>query len=165
VHDILTELLVPDSGVTTLEPHSAYTLARVNPSFVPPGFDPAEAKIRFGHVFPNLIPVLSPSDLTYLRIDPISHDRLRLFVRSYDRLAMIGLPQLRDLRKAAFLRTTDQDIAVVQRTFRGLHAEGLPAGVHASRLEARIGHFERMWATKMAEHVSERSNQRLLAVL
>lgn len=165
VHDILTEALVPDSGVTTLEPHSAYTHALINPGMVPPGFDPAEAKIRFGCVFPNLIPVLSPSDLTYLRVDPISHDRLRLFVRSYDKLAELGMPQLREFRKAAFMRTTDQDIAVVQRTFRGLHAEGLPAGVHASRLEARIGHFERMWATTMADHVAGRGSQRLLAVL
>jgi phenylpropionate dioxygenase-like ring-hydroxylating dioxygenase large terminal subunit len=149
VHDVLTDALVPDSGVTTLEPHSAYTIAQVNPMLVPPGFDPTEAKIRFGCVFPNLIPVLSPSDLTYLRIDPIAHDKLRLFVRSYDKLTAMGIPQVRELRKAAFTRTTDQDIAVVVRTFRGLHAEGLPAGVHASRLEARIGHFERMWASAM----------------
>lgn len=166
VHDVLTEALVPDSDVTTLETHSAYTIARVNPMLVPPGFDPAEAKIRFGCIFPNLIPVLSPSDLTYLRVDPISHDRMRLFVRSYDRVAEIGLPQLRDLRKAAFMRTTDQDLAVVKATFRGLHAEGLPAGVHASKLEARIGHFERTWAAAMAAHVGvDRPNHRHLAVL
>jgi len=165
VHDVLTDALVADSGETTLEPHSAFTYARVNPALVPPGFDPAEARIRFGCVFPNLIPVLSPSDLTYLRIDPIAPDRLRLFVRSYDKLAELGLPQLREFRKAAFERTTQQDIAVVERTFRGLHAEGLPAGVHASELEARIGHFERMWATAMADHVADRGNQRRLAVL
>jgi hypothetical protein len=100
---------VPDSGETVLEAHSAYTMALINPSYLPPDVDPAEAKIRFGCIFPNLIPVLSPSDLTYLRVDPIAHDRLRLFVRSY----------------------------------------GLPAGVHTSRLEARIGHFERMWAAAM----------------
>ena len=147
VHDVLTDLLVADSGVTTLEPHSAYTHATVNPAYVPPDFDPALAKIRFGCVFPNLIPVLSPSDLTYIRVDPIAHDRLALFVRSYDNAE---LPQLREFRKAAFQRTTDQDLAVVLRTQRGLHAHGLPAGVHASRLEERIGHFERMWAEAMA---------------
>lgn len=164
VHDVLTEALVPDSGVTTLEPHSAYTLAKINPALVPPAFDPSEARIRFGHIFPNLIPVLSPGDLTYLRVDPIAHDRLRLVVRSYDRTAQIGMPQLRELRKAAFMRTTDQDIAVVRRTFRGLHAEGLPAGVHASQLEARIGHFERMWIEAMARHVGG-TNARRIAVL
>jgi len=150
VHDVLTDALVPDSGVTTLEPHGAYTFAQINPSYVPPGNDPAEAKIRFGHVFPNLIPVISPSDLTYIRVDPIAHDRLRLFVRSYDKPEFA---MLRDFRKAAFERTTDQDIAVVLRTMRGLHAEGLPAGVHASRLEARIGHLERMWAEAMIREV------------
>jgi nitrite reductase/ring-hydroxylating ferredoxin subunit len=167
VHDVLTEALVPDSGVTTLEPYSAYTHARINPGLVPPGFDPAEAKIRFGCIFPNLIPVLTPSDLTYIRVDPIAHDRLRLFVRSYDRLRALGLPeQIRDLNRAAFMRTTDQDIAVVRRTFLGLHAEGLPAGVHASNLEARIGHFERTWATAMAVHLGgERADRRHLAVL
>lgn len=146
VHDVLTDVLVPSSGETTLEPHSAYTYATVDPKYVPPGFDPSLAKIRFGCVFPNLIPVLSPSDLTYLRVDPIAHDRLALFVRSYD---TGELGQLRDFRKAALQRTTDQDIEVVLRTQRGLHAYGLPAGVHATTLEERIGHFERMWATAM----------------
>jgi len=148
VHDVLTDLLVADSGVTTLEPHSAYSYANVDPKYVPPGVDPALAKIRFGCVFPNLIPVLSPSDLTYIRVDPIAHDRLALFVRSYD---SGEFAQLRDFRKAAFMRTTDQDLAVVRRTQRGMHAIGLPAGVHASRLEERIGHFERMWARAMLD--------------
>ncbi len=146
VHDVLTDVLVPESGETTLEPHSAYTIAMINPAYVPPGADPAEAKVRFGCVFPNLIPVLSPSDLTYLRVDPIGHDRLRLFARSYDAPAYVAL---RDFRKAAFERTTEQDVAVVERTMRGLHAEGLPAGVHSSRLEERIGHLERLWAEAM----------------
>jgi phenylpropionate dioxygenase-like ring-hydroxylating dioxygenase large terminal subunit len=147
VHDILTDLLVAESGETTLEPHSAFTWARINPAYVLPGRDPAEAKIRFGCVFPNIIPVLSPADLTYIRVDPVGHDRLRLFVRSYE---APELEMLRDFRKQAFQRTTDQDIAVVQRTQRGLQAVGLPAGVHASQLEVRIGHFERMWAEAMA---------------
>lgn len=146
VHDVLTDILVPESGVTTLEPHSAYTHAQINPAYVPPGNDPALAKVRFGCVFPNLIPVLSPSDLTYLRVDPIGHDRLRIFARSYD---APELAMLRDFRKSAFARTTEQDMTIVARTMRGLHAEGLPAGVHSARLEERIGHFERMWAEAM----------------
>jgi phenylpropionate dioxygenase-like ring-hydroxylating dioxygenase large terminal subunit len=64
VHDVLTDVLVPDSGVTTLEAHSAYSIANINPAYVPPGADPALAKVRFGHIFPNFIPVISPSDLT-----------------------------------------------------------------------------------------------------
>lgn len=147
VHDVLTDLLQPDSGVTTLEPHSAYSYANVDPKYVPPGVDPAAAKIRFGCIFPNLIPVLSPSDLTYIRVDPVAHDKLALFVRSYD---SGEFAQLRDFRKAAFQRTTDQDLAVVLRTQRGLQAVGLPAGVHSSKLEERIGHFESMWARAMA---------------
>jgi len=158
VHDILTDLLVPESGETTLEPHSAYTIAQINPSYVPPDRDPAEAKVRFGCIFPNLIPVLSPSDFTYIRVDPVGHDRLRLFVRSYD---LAEFAQLREFRKLAFERTTAQDIAVVERTMRGLHAEGLPAGVHASRLEQRIGHLERLWAEQMAR---ELGGVRLVAV-
>ncbi len=162
VHDVLTDLLEANSGVTTLEPHSAYSIANVNPSYVPPGNDPAEARIRFGHIFPNLIPVLSPSDLTYIRVDPIAHDRLRLFVRSYDKP---DFAMFREFRKAAFERTTDQDIAVVVRTMRGLYAEGLPAGVHASQLEARIGHLERMWAEAMIREVGGTSaGKRHLAV-
>ncbi len=158
VHDVLTDLLVQDSGVTVLEPYSAYSYADVDPKYVPPDVDRSLAKIRFGCVFPNLIPVLSPSDLTYIRVDPITHDRLALFVRSYD---SGEFAQLREFRKAAFERTTDQDIAVVVRTHRGLNAIGLPAGVHASRLEERIGHFERMWARAMA---SESAPKRHLAV-
>ena len=150
VHDVLTDLIVRDAGETTLEPHSAYTMAPVNAAYVPPGIDPRDAKIRFGCVFPNLIPVLTPSDLTYIRVDPVAHDRLKLFVRSYDRPEMRAL---RDFRRAAFERTTEQDLAVVMRTQRGLHAEGLPAGVHASRLEARIGHLEQIWAESMAREV------------
>jgi phenylpropionate dioxygenase-like ring-hydroxylating dioxygenase large terminal subunit len=146
VHDVLTDILVPESGVTTLEPHSAYTIAQVKPSYVPPDRDPADAQVRFGSVFPNLIPVLSLADLTYLRVDPIGHDRLRLFARSYD---PPELAAFRDMRRAVFQHTTQQDIAVVTRTMRGLHAEGLPAGVHSSRLEERIGHFERTWAEAM----------------
>jgi hypothetical protein len=122
-------------------------VAQIKASYVPPGRDPASAKVRFGCIFPNLIPVISPSDLTYIRVDPLGHDRLRLIARSYDHAEFAPL---RDFRKAAFQRTTEQDIAVVARTMRGLHAEGLPAGVHASRLEARIGHIERLWTEAMA---------------
>ncbi len=151
VHDILTDVIVPDSGVTTLEAHSAYTWAKINPAYVPPDSGIADPQVRFGCVFPNLIPVLTPRDLTYLRIDPITHDRLRIVARSYDHPETAPL---REFRKLAFERTTAQDLAVVARTQRGLQAIGLPAGVHASRLEDRIEHFERIWSEAMAAEVA-----------
>lgn len=147
VHDILTDVVVLGSGETTLEPHGAYTMADVNPAYVPPEL--GRAQIRFGSIFPNLIPVLTPGDLTYIRVDPVALDRLRLFVRSYDDQPD-GSP-LREFRRQAFVRTTEQDIAVVQRVQRGLHAHGLPAGVHSSQLEARIAHFERLWAEALRQ--------------
>jgi phenylpropionate dioxygenase-like ring-hydroxylating dioxygenase large terminal subunit len=155
VHDVLLDLLADEGGETTMEPHGAYTWAKLNPAYVPPEMDPASAKIRFGCLFPNLIPVLSPVDLTYIRVDPIAPDRLRLFVRSFDDPANPAQQQLRELRKAAFQRTTDQDIAVVKTVQRGVRAAGLPAGVHARELEARIAHFERMWADAMARSAAD----------
>jgi phenylpropionate dioxygenase-like ring-hydroxylating dioxygenase large terminal subunit len=53
VHDILTDVLVADSGETTLEAHSAFSYASIDPKYVPPGADPT-ARIRFGHIFPKL---------------------------------------------------------------------------------------------------------------
>lgn len=162
VHDVLTDLVDLSTGVSTLEPHSAYSITQVNPQYVFPGIDPATARVRFGAVFPNLIPVMTPGDLTYIRVDPIAHDKTALFVRSYD----AGLaPQLTEFRKAAFQHTTNQDIAVVEKVQRGVHAIGLPPGVHSSLREVRIGHFERWWAAAMAREASGGSAaRRLLAV-
>ncbi len=164
VHDILSDIVVENSGETTLEPHGAYTRAAINPNYIPPdvALAPEHAKIRFGCIFPNLVPVISPADFTYIRVDPVAHDRLALSVRSYD---PPETRDLRELRKLAFERTTDQDLAVVRRTMRGLRAVGLPAGVHASRLEARIGHFERTWAREMARELErEQAQPRRLAI-
>ena len=147
VHDVLTDLVVLDSGETTLEAHGAYSMADVNPAYVPPEL--GSARIRFGCVFPSLIPVLTPGDLTYIRVDPMAVDKLRLFVRSYD--DQPDDSPLRELRRQATVRTTEQDIAVVLRAQRGLRAHGLPPGVHGARLEDRIGHFERLWAEALAK--------------
>nr|HEX4315593.1 aromatic ring-hydroxylating dioxygenase subunit alpha [Kofleriaceae bacterium] len=149
VHDLLTDALVPESGTTWLEPHGAYSHAQINPLYLPDGYV-GPTHIRFGCIFPNLIPVLSPSDLTYLRVDPIAHDRLAVFARSYDAPAA---RDTRELRKLAFERTTDQDLAIVRKTMRGLRARGLPPGVHAAALEERIGHFERTWAADLAREL------------
>ena len=148
VHDILTDAILLDEATTTtkLEAHGAYTWARINPNYLVPERPVADPRIRFGCVFPNLIPVLSPSDLTYIRVDPVGHDRLKLHVRSYEHPEFVDL---REFRKLAFERTADQDRAVVLRTQAGLHAHGLPAGVHAVDAEVRIGHFEQMWAEAM----------------
>jgi phenylpropionate dioxygenase-like ring-hydroxylating dioxygenase large terminal subunit len=152
VHDVLTDLVDLDGdGETVCEPHGAYTYAPINPAYVLPGVSPEQAVIRFGHLFPNLIPVLTPIDLSYLRVDPIAPDRLRVVARSFD--ALPADSPLREFRRASVIRTTDQDIEVVLRTQRGLHAEGLPPGVHAEQLEARIGHFERLLSRAIADHV------------
>jgi phenylpropionate dioxygenase-like ring-hydroxylating dioxygenase large terminal subunit len=148
VHDLLTDAILADETrtFTTLEAHGAHTWAQINPAYVPPGHDPELSRVRFGCVFPNFIPVLTPSDFTYIRVDPIAHDRMKLVVRSYEHPEFADF---REFRKLAFERTTDQDIAVILRTQRGLHAQGLPAGVHASAFENRIGHFEQLWIEAM----------------
>jgi len=161
VHDVLTDLVDLASGESTLEPHSAYSITSVNPAYLPPDVDPATAKIRFGAVFPTFVPVLTPNDLTYIRVDPITHDRFALFVRSYDN--PVSRP-LRDFRRAAFERTTAQDIDVVNKVQRGVHAVGLPAGVHSSVREIRIGHFERWWAEAMAREAGGNAARRLRAI-
>jgi phenylpropionate dioxygenase-like ring-hydroxylating dioxygenase large terminal subunit len=99
-----------------------------------------QRRVRFGHVFPNLIPVLTPGDFAYLRIDPIAPDRVRLRSRSFD-LGGAAVAT-RDFRRDAVDRTNKQDLAIVERVMRGLRARGLPAGVHAEMLEGRIAHFE-----------------------
>jgi hypothetical protein len=57
---------------------------------------------------------------------------------------------MRELRLESFDRTNRQDIAVVERVQRGLRARGLPAGVHSSFLECRIGPFEQMVTRELA---------------
>jgi hypothetical protein len=108
-----------------------------------PHLSPEEQRyVRFGHLFPNLIPVLAPAEFTYLRIDPLGPEKIRLVARSFD----LGgdLAVLRDFRRDALDRTNQQDIGVVTRVQRGLHAHGFRGGVHSAFLESRIGHFERM---------------------
>jgi choline monooxygenase len=146
VHDVLADFLAMELQTATnvFEEHSSYTLAPMSREFIaqlPP--DVHTTSIRFGLVYPNLIPVLTPLDLSYLRIDPIAPDRIRITARSFD---LDGPGRMtRDFRKEAFDRTNRQDIAVVERVQRGLQAPSLPAGVHSTLLEGRIGHFEKLW--------------------
>jgi phenylpropionate dioxygenase-like ring-hydroxylating dioxygenase large terminal subunit len=156
VHDMLNDLVETDAKTAAhfFEEHGSYTHALVKPEAAamigsaPHLTTDGRTFIRFGHVFPNLIPVLSPEDFSYLRIDPLGPERIRLVARSFD--LGTSTPEMVALRQDSFDRTNQQDIGAVTRVQRGLHARGLPAGVHSSYLETRIGHFERMVARALA---------------
>ena len=153
VHDFLNDLVSTKDAEHHFEHWGSYTHAKIRPEFRemfprPATLSEADAStIRFGHLFPNLIPVLNPTEFSYLRIDPMGPERIRLTARSFDPGGEFAA--LREIRLEPFDRTNKQDIAVVERVQRGLTARGLPAGVHSSFLECRIGHFERMVAREM----------------
>ncbi len=159
VHDVLNDFVETKTARHFFEPWSSYTHAFIKPDYramVPSLAHLSEEEhtyVRFGHIFPNLIPVLAPAEFSYLRIDPIAPERVRLVARSFD----LGgeLAGLRDFRREALDRTNQQDIGVVTRVQRGLRAHGLPAGVHSSFLECRIGHFEQMVSRALAVDVAE----------
>lgn len=148
VHDVLNDFVETKSAHQFFEEHASYTHAFIRPEYramIPelPHLSAEEQRyVRFGHLFPNLIPVIAPAEFSYLRIDPLGPERIRLVARSFD----LGgdLAGLRDFRRDALDRTNRQDIAVVTRVQRGLHAHGFRGGVHSAFLESRIGHFERM---------------------
>ncbi len=148
VHDFLNDFVATKTARHFFEEHGSYTHAFIKPEFrdlIPPApyLTPEDnACIRFGLLFPNLVPVLGPGDFSYLRIDPVGPERVRLCARSFDMGEVTA--ELRELRREPFDRTNQQDIAVVTRVQRGLRAHGLPAGVHSSFLECRIGHFQQM---------------------
>jgi phenylpropionate dioxygenase-like ring-hydroxylating dioxygenase large terminal subunit len=150
VHDFLNDFLAQDlgTGFNVLEPHSSYTIAPMSEE-ASTAIGRENCFVRFGLVFPNIIPVLTPFDFSYLRIDPIAPEKLRITARSFD---VEGPGRYsRELRQAAFDRTNKQDIAVVERVQRGLRAPGLPAGIHSQRLEQRIGHFEALWRSHLRD--------------
>jgi phenylpropionate dioxygenase-like ring-hydroxylating dioxygenase large terminal subunit len=148
VHDFLNDFVETKTARHFFEEHGSYTHALIKSEFrdlippVPHLSAEENSYIRFGLLFPNLIPVLGPGDFSYLRIDPIGPERIRLCARSFDMGE--AARELRDLRREPFDRTNQQDIAVVTRVQQGLRAQGLPAGVHSSFLECRIGHFQKM---------------------
>ena len=155
VHDVLNDLVETRTARHFFEEHGSYTHAVIRPDYreiIPRAAhlsDEENGYVRFGHLFPNLIPVLVANEFSYLRIDPIAPERIRLVGRSFD----LGgeLAALRDFRREAFDRTNQQDIGVVTRVQRGLRAHGLPPGVHSAFLEARIGHFEHLVVRALAE--------------
>lgn len=154
VHDVLNDFVETKTARHFFEPWASYTHAFIKADYltmVPQLAHLSEEEhtyVRFGHVFPNLIPVIAPAEFSYLRIDPVGPERIRLVARSFDLGGDVA--GLRDFRRDALDRTNQQDIGVVTRVQRGLRAQGLPAGVHASFLECRIGHFERMVARALA---------------
>ncbi len=153
VHDVLNDFVETKSAHQFFEEHSSYTHAFIKPEYremIPelPHLSAEEQRyVRFGHLFPNIIPVLAPAEFSYLRIDPLGPERIRLVARSFD----LGgdLAVLRDFRRDALDRTNQQDIGVVTRVQRGLHAHGFRGGVYSAFLESRIGHFERMVSRAM----------------
>jgi phenylpropionate dioxygenase-like ring-hydroxylating dioxygenase large terminal subunit len=148
VHDTLDDLVETKTARHFFEEHASYTHAFIKEEFrammppVPHLSAEEQTYVRFGHLFPNLIPVLGPAEFTYLRIDPMGPERVRLLARSFDLGGDAGA--LREFRRESVDRTNRQDIGVVTRVQRGLRARGLPAGVHSSFLERRIGHFQQM---------------------
>lgn len=156
VHDALGDIVVEGSeGEHHYEAHSSYTHAGIRPDFlwlVPPAPHLSEeerCRIRFGLVFPNFIPVLNAGEFSYLRIDPVGPERMRLRGRSFD----LGGPvrEALEFRRDAFERTNRQDIGAVERLQRGLRARGLPAGIISPGMEGRIAHFERMVCAALAD--------------
>jgi choline monooxygenase len=146
VHDFLAEVIDPGTGANFFEAHGSYTTVEGSAALTPPGME--RGQFRFGLVFPNLIPVFSPLDFTYLRIDPIDAEHIRLRGRGFDGGGELPVP--RDFRAGAFDATNKQDIAVVERVQRGLRARGLPAAVHSDLRESRITHFEGLVAAALA---------------
>jgi phenylpropionate dioxygenase-like ring-hydroxylating dioxygenase large terminal subunit len=157
VHDMLAEF-VPQrrDAENFLETHSSYTHAEIAESFreMFPAPEPLSAdeaaRVRFGFVFPTFIPVVTAVDVSYLCVEPIDNERLRLRARSF---AHAGGPaeMMLDFRRDSFDRTNQQDIAVVERVQRGSHAD-FSTAVHASHLELRIHHFQRMLMRALRTH-------------
>lgn len=147
VHDMLDDFVETDSARHHFEEHSSYTEAFVREEFSLdlPALEHLQVDgrpvSRFGHAFPNLIPVVSPTSISYLRIDPLGPEKVRLVSRSF---AKDVAPELIAYMRESLDRTNLQDIEAVLRVQQGVHARGLPAGNHAAFLEGRIGHFQRM---------------------
>ncbi len=146
VHDFLRDAVDMGSGAHTFEAHSSYTVTDSSEMFASAGL--GRGQFRFGFLFPNLIPVFSPIDFSYLRIDPVDAGTIRVRGRGFDGGAETAVP--REFRAAAFDATNKQDIAVVERVQRGLRARGLGPAVLSDPREARISHFEKLVAAALA---------------
>jgi len=161
VHDMLDQF-TPNrrEAVHTFEKYASHThtdLASMFRDMMPPPEHLSEeesGQVRFGFVFPNLVPVVTPRDFSYLRISPAGPDKIRLRGRSFDHG---DLPdELVEFRKQSFDMTNKQDIGVVTRVQKGVQAGRLKGFVHSNALECRIGHFERMWTRELAAYLAEK---------
>jgi choline monooxygenase len=145
VHDMLDDFVETVSARHHFDEHGSYTHAFVREQFamVAPGADhlmiDGRLTARFGHRFPNIIPVISSTSISYLRIDPVGPEKVRLVARAFGRDLT---PELADYLRESMDRTNRQDIEAVLLVQQGLKARGLPAGYHAGFLECRIGHFQ-----------------------
>jgi choline monooxygenase len=148
VHDVLSSILgnQPTTYDTRLETYSSSTRVPLDKAFVSallggPSME-AAPEIRFGSLLPNLIPITSPFEISYLRIDPTGPEHVRLRGRAFDHGGESRVS--REARRMAFDRTNCQDIEVVTRVQRGLTGNHVSPLAHAAQLEQRIGHFEQM---------------------
>jgi phenylpropionate dioxygenase-like ring-hydroxylating dioxygenase large terminal subunit len=147
VHDVLTSFVDGERVDHHFTDYTSHTVVKISEQFMammPPDSDRSagDAVVRFGFVYPNLVPVITPGDFSYLRIDPIGPERIRLRGVGFDPGG--DFANLRDFRREAFNRTNEQDIGVVTRVQRGLHARNIPRGTYSTGIEQRIGHFERL---------------------
>lgn len=150
IHDLLPNLLDTEKVTHHCRSYGSYS---ESPAPQEEGVD--ARPIHFGFLFPNLVYSMTSVDvLTYLRIDPLGPDQVRIEGRGFDRGEdSQALP--RELRRRIFERTTKQDIAAVERCQRGLNARGLPRGVHSVSVEARVGHFEGMVRSALRDAVPD----------
>lgn len=154
VHDLLPQMLGRMfEGEHDFEPNGSATRVPLDMAMFGPllGSELASRHdyVRFGFLLPNFIPVVTPFELNYLRVDPMGPERIRLVGRSFDRGGAAELT--REVRRIAFDRTNQQDVEVVTRVQRGLAGERLPPFVYARTLEQRIGHFEQMLLRELRE--------------
>jgi choline monooxygenase len=147
VHDVLANIAPDLRGATNHEePFSSSTRGKIAAPFLSflPNTDhlteQERGEIRFGFVFPNIIPVLFPGTLVYAKFEPVAVDRLRLRTRAFD--VSGASADAVQFRQQISETTNRQDIAVIERVQRGLNARNLPPAVYASHLESRIQHFQ-----------------------
>lgn len=147
VHDMLDDFVETKTAYQHFSEYGSYTHAFIKPEYVemsPPTphlTRDGRMYTYFGHVFPNIIPVISPIDISYLRIDPVGPEKIRLVSRAFSRDPN---EEMVNYLRESFDRTNQQDIAAVEMVQKGLRARGLPAGYHAAFLESRIGHFGKL---------------------
>jgi phenylpropionate dioxygenase-like ring-hydroxylating dioxygenase large terminal subunit len=158
VHDVLYGILGSQNASyeSHIDSYGSATRVPLDKAFVAAllGVSGTEAapQIRFGSLLPNLIVITSPGEVTYLRVDPVGPEQIRLRGRAFDHGAESRAS--RTARQMAFERTNRQDIEVVTRVQRGLTGNRVSPFGHAQNLERRIGHFEQMLLRELRRGIS-----------